>query len=241
MPERFLFPRLRHADAVTEVDALPRLGDPAEPEWSMHHEKQFYAPIGGEPVAPEVLHEIRDAVELAAAAAGEDKTQQSREAAFDLHVGKAIHEVAPLSRTEAAHEEVWSWLTLVLLPDFAVRRFPERHTKRMTGHPRNVFRRVWWRQEVLGGLADPQAAQQLGEDEFVGIFERPTIGRDADLARALVAHLHNRPSEGRSEYTRVLARTVLRDLVHLDLCVLGTSGLKQYVEDVAFEISEVQS
>lgn len=240
MVERLLFPRLSHADALSELEALAELSDDESPGWTTHHENQFYAPIGGEPIEPELLREVRDAVEAAVVAADADEEQRSSEAAYDLHVGMALHETAPLSRTEAAHEEVWSWITLVLLPDFAVQRFPSLHVKRMTGHPRNVFRRVWWRREVLGELSDPRVSEQLGEDEFVGIFERPTVGRDESLARTLVAHLQERTAEGRSEYTRVLARTVLRDLAHLDLSVLDAGGFVRYVEGIAREVDSAQ-
>ena len=40
---------------------------------------------------------------------------------------------------DAAHDETWNFLTLVVFPDVAVQRFPDMHVDRMIGTPRNVL------------------------------------------------------------------------------------------------------
>ena len=121
---------------------------------------------------------------------------------------------------EAASTEVWSWLTLVLMPDIALQRFPDASSSRMNGGPRNVFRKVWWRVEVLGDLADPALPGTLGEDELVGIFERTSLGRNRSVARAIFRRIAAFEDRGRTEYSRALSRTVLRDLAHVSTALL---------------------
>ena len=86
---------------------------------------------------------------------------------------------------DASHPGPWSFVTLVLLPDVASKRFPDLHENRLTGTYRNTFRRCWWRHHVLGDLEFPPGSTPLGEDELVKIFERSKMARDHRLAKAL--------------------------------------------------------
>jgi hypothetical protein len=113
---------------------------------------------------------------------------------------------------DAASDEVWSFLTLVVAPDVAVWRFPGRADDRLLGRPRNVFRRLWWRGQVLGNdFIDERDG--LGEDELVGIMERSTIAANPRLARALahvVVEYGTRVNVARSDLMRDVAKRVLR-------------------------------
>jgi hypothetical protein len=89
---------------------------------------------------------------------------------------------------DAAASGVWSFLSLVVLPDVVIWRYPKRSPDRLLGHPRrNALRRLWWRAHVLGaGPQDPPA--HLGED---AIMERTTLGGDPRVARSLCqAYFH---------------------------------------------------
>lgn len=48
-------------------------------------------------------------------------------ATFDLVLGRALHEHLRIVPADAAHDETWSFLTLVVFPDVAVSRFPDMH------------------------------------------------------------------------------------------------------------------
>jgi hypothetical protein len=88
---------------------------------------------------------------------------------------------------DAAVEGVWSFLTLVLLPEIGIWRFDSRAEERLLGKQRNVLRRDWWRAWALGPDLDaaPEGTVPLGEDEFVQIMERPSLGGDPRVARAI--------------------------------------------------------
>ena len=133
---------------------------------------------------------------------------RSQAAAFDLTLGRALHEHLGIIPADAAHDETWSFLTLVVFPDVAVTRFPDMHVDRLIGTPRNVLRRTWFRQEVLGDLLH-STDRPLGEDELVGLFERSALARNRALIRRLaVAVLAYDGPVARSEWARDLYKRV---------------------------------
>jgi hypothetical protein len=133
---------------------------------------------------------------------------RSQAAAFDLTLGCALHENLKIIPADAAHDETWSFLTLVVFPDVAVIRFPDMHVDRLIGKPRNVLRRAWFRQEVLGDLLH-STDRPLGEDELVGLFERSALARNRALIRRLaVAVLAYDGPLARSEWARELYKRV---------------------------------
>jgi hypothetical protein len=129
-------------------------------------------------------------------------------AAFDLALGRALHEHLQIIPADAAHDETWSFLTLVVFPDVALLRFPDMHVDRLIGTARNVLRRTWFRQEVLGDLLH-STDRPLGEDELVGLFERSALARNHALIRRLaVAVLAYDGPTARSEWARDLYKRV---------------------------------
>lgn len=133
---------------------------------------------------------------------------RSQAAAFDLTLGRSLHEQLKVIPADAAHDETWSFLTLVVFPDVAVIRFPDMHVDRLIGTPRNVLRRTWHRQEVLGDLLR-STDRPLGEDELVGLFERSALARNRALIRRLaVAVLAYEGPSARSEWARELYKRV---------------------------------
>ena len=133
---------------------------------------------------------------------------RAQAATFDLVLGRALHEYLRIVPADAAHDETWSFLTLVVFPDVAVSRFPDMHINRLIGTPRNVLRRTWFRQEVLGDLLH-STDRPLGEDELVGLFERSALARNRALIRRLVvAVLAYDGPIARSEWARELYKGV---------------------------------
>jgi hypothetical protein len=128
-------------------------------------------------------------------------------AAFDLTIGSALHDALQIIPGDAAHDEVWNFLTLVVLPDVAVLRFPDMHPDRMFGTNRNALRRAWLRRDVLGDLTD-RYRRPLGEDEMVGLFERSAMARNRPLIRALGSAVMEYEGPARSEWARELYKRV---------------------------------
>ena len=116
-------------------------------------------------------------------------------AAFEGHGARLLRQSLHMTPHEASHEEVWTYLTCCWLLDVAVWRFGgQASTDRFIGHiNRNTFRRMWWREEILGTEVD---LTRLGEDELVNIMERPTLYADRRLARAVARVFLHMVDEG---------------------------------------------
>jgi len=108
---------------------------------------------------------------------------------FDFEATVALALMPELQSGEALRNDVWACLSLVGAPDVALWRFPAGGTDRLAGGVRNVFQRLWTRGVSLdrgGGAEDRwELVKKLSEDAMVQIFERPSIARDRQLARAL--------------------------------------------------------
>ena len=133
---------------------------------------------------------------------------------FDQTMPTLLHSEMRIVPADAASEGVWSFLTLVLLPDVAFWRFPQAPDYRLIGRPRNVLRRYWWRAQILGGNEEGLPAK-LGEDQHVQIEERrAAIGGNPPLARTLARQALNRsaanPDVGIEPLVRDAAKRVVR-------------------------------
>jgi hypothetical protein len=234
------FPRLRDFDA----DELARqwLERPGSLQPLLQHPDQVYAPIGGPKVTQEHLKQVRDAVCSAVAHAREASNRDPSgsigvtwETRFDVHVGAALHHTLGLSRSEAAARGVWSWITLVLLPDVIANRHPAtKNAAKLTGGPRNMFSATWWPVEVLGKrLVDPTSSMALSVDEIVGLFERPTLARENELAVAYASTVQQFPPRGRMVTTREFAKLVRRAGAHTNWSVAGTETLGSLFAEAA--------
>ncbi|MGY0388916.1 hypothetical protein ACWZJV_18270 [Nocardioides sp. WG-D5] len=136
------------------------------------------------------------------------KLSRSAVSLFDNALGAALHDSLQILPADAAHEGTWSFLSLVVLPDVVVLRFPDMHEDRLVGTGRNALRRPWQRQDLLADLMQG-SSRPLGEDELVGLFERTALVRNRALARRLaVAVMSYSGDEARSEWARRLYKRV---------------------------------
>lgn len=131
------------------------------------------------------LHDVRTAVVGHARAHGFPDGQPR--AGFDETMPGLLLDVLEMAPAEAGEAEVWNFLSLVLLPDVALWRWPNESRnpgyERLIGKPRNVLRRHWWR----GHLITPRLCPLMNEDELVQITERgATLGGDPRVARTVV-------------------------------------------------------
>lgn len=186
------------------------------------------------------LRKLADAVRACAVDSGFPRplgARSARATSFDRQLSRVLLKEMELVPADAAVEDVWSFVSLILLPDIAFWRFPNTDSRvdyeRLLGRPRNVFRRLWWRAYTLG----PDASAALFEDEAVAIMERPTLAGDRRLARAVIEnHLEMAQSDAtipRTELLRQVAKRVRRLSAVLTIPALGDTELLSLVHEVA--------
>lgn len=151
------------------------------------HVRGYFHPNYPHPAPEALLVALRTGVEEVAARHGfPSGLKKGAGSAFDKEAATFLVTEMNILPSDAAVEEVWNFLTLVVLPHVALWRYPNTSQNpeypRLIGRPRNVFRKLWWRAFVLG----PALSEKLGEDETVGIMERPSIGGNRALSRAIV-------------------------------------------------------
>lgn len=244
MTARYIYPRLDDATALSLRSDLQGMkpsegSDVAVPL----HPAQYYAATGGTRVPEKHLQVVRETViestlELLNRASEKPLTRSDLRA-LDRRTGRVLEESMGIIPSDAAHDGVWSFMTLVLLPDVALARFPDLPVPRALGRPRNVLRRVWWRQHVLGDLADPppggahEDVEPLGEDELVQLFERPSLASDARLVRRLATRALEHDAPDRSHFVRRLAKRVLAETAHLDTAVMNDIEIDDLISSCA--------
>ena len=204
---------------------------------SLRHPKAFWPPTGGRAAQETDIRGVVQAVEGAVtewqrtARRGEDGNRD-----FDLVLGRALHENLHISPAAASREGMWNFLTLIVFPEYLYARFPKMPEERAFGTHRNVLRRVWLRQEVLGTVIHRKEGG-LREDEFVQILERTALVRTPALAQAVAREILSRPADGaREAFSRDLAKEVVRRTGPLLLDALSPDDLQKLVRDCAAQL-----
>lgn len=242
----WVWPRLPAGVARTLYEEQV-LQDPAELREAASTEHPLAAPIavGGAPVPVEGISELQSGIRAIADGLGFPEPL-GEITSFDQPAGRLLHERMGIIPADSGSDEVWSFLTLVVLPDVAAWRFPGRTAERILGRPRNTFRRLWWRVETVGvDLIDVPGG--LGEDELVAIMERTTVAADPRSARLLgKAIFESEKVEGvsRTELMRDVAKRYLRTQAVLALEILDDSEigaiLNRHLEDATNALSRPQ-
>lgn len=237
-----LFPRLDRlaVDALLSV----REGDARPPEPILDADsfpfETSYAACGGSPVRHDILIELRTGLtEIAGRCGFPDRGSAADRARFDELSSAFLAQNHELDGGEALRDDVWAFLACVLLPDIVAWRFADRPAERFHGGVRNTFQRLWMRGRILDRGAEAARRWELlgvlTEDALVQITERPSVGNDARLARAL-AEGWLRASErlGRSAMEDAMREAVirlrLRNQVQL-LSELEDQQLEEAVDD----------
>lgn len=194
-----------------------------------------FAATGGSRVAPNDLLSLRKTVEEVARANGFGiPGSRVSHARFDTELGASFAEIPLLSSGEALRDDFWTFVGTSLAPDVVYWRFGAARA-RYLGGVRNTFQRLWLRARALDrGKHDPrrwQLLQALTEDALVQITERPSIGADPVLARAVAeAWLRAQKHHGKGAMEPIMRRAALRvriwneirSLVDLSTDALGT-------------------
>jgi Family of unknown function (DUF6339) len=181
--------------------------------------KQEWHPTIPTRVTPSELSELRSTVLDIARAHGFPQPQpRGGHTLFDRQLATYLWDHMRLVPAEAAAGGVWSFLSLVLLPDVAAWRYPDRHPVRFIGRDvmigtsnRHVFGRLWVRAYVFG----PELLHRLIEDNFEGIFGRPAFGGSARVARAIGATMVRTMDEHQVTNSQELLRDAMKRLLRL--------------------------
>jgi hypothetical protein len=240
LPGALVYPRLpREVGRALMADHADMDAAELRLRGSLSHPAAAPAPTGGRPVEAAEIHRVQQAVRDAADAAGfPQPLRRGREQGFDRPCGAALYRTMGIVPADAAAEDVWTFLTLVVVPEIGPWRFPDRAENRILGRPRNVLRRLWWRAWSFGPDLDytPDGCTALGEDEFVGIMERPSIGGNPRTARALRDSLWRLEKAGlptaRSEVARELTRRFRAFLSHICVDAITDDELIALVDEV---------
>lgn len=220
--------RLRAEREPLSLAELEGLGTVAHPDAAP-------APTGGHPVEDARLRELQGRIRSVARQAGYPETLKGAQT-FDRPCGHELFTTMGIVTADAADEGVWSYMSLVLVPEIGPWRFPDRAEERILGRPRNVLRRLWWRAWALGENLDvaPAGCTPLGEDEFVQIMERPSLGGNQRTARSIRDALWRAEAGSmavaRSELMRQLARRLRAARSHIALDVLTDAQLRELLD-----------
>lgn len=234
-----LYPRLSRSAAR---QLIAQRGDTTLDE--LHHQAALQHPeaepsaTGGHPADARRLAEVQAAIRDVAAHAGYPRPLGGLTQRFDRPCGSVLFERMGIVPADAAEEGVWSFVTLVMVPEIGPWRFPGRAEERLLGRPRNVLRRTWWRAWALGPDLEkaPTGCGPLGEDESVQIMERPSLGGNRRTAQALQAALWRAEQAGigvpRSELMRQLTRRARATKSHIQFDALPDEALNELLDRV---------
>lgn len=188
---------------------------------------------GGDPIAFGKLMEIREeSIVLMSQLDAEPSNKFNTK--FDIAFGRLLFTHFQDSQSELGVPEVWDFLTLVILPDIALRRFSvadKAGQSRITGgQRRHVFQRLWKRWKVFGEKI--VLTGKLTEDDYQALLERQFFLERPEVAQVVALAIIDSPLTGdaRRSQTRLLLRQLMQlsgvvvfdplDLPHLNNMVL---------------------
>ncbi|WP_018295833.1 DUF6339 family protein [Corynebacterium lubricantis] len=209
---------------------------------STHNQMAYPPPVAAKIPTTAQLQNLRNGIIDIASGYGfpvRKSIKSSTMSDFDVELGNFLLAELYITPAEAGVEEVWSFLSLVLVPDVVAWRFPNKSKnpefERWIGRPRNVLRKAWWRAYVLG----PALNTKIGEDEGVNIMERPTFGMNPLLARIIVEIHISKSNEFEFAKSEVLRRVMVqlgKFVSFVDLDCLPEEQLRTLVEE-AYDIA----
>ena len=239
-----LFPRLKDAGVARCLEDLERSSAVGEQVMPVERRLEEYtpwiwlAPSGGSPDA-KLVKSLRDeAVEIAIRHGYPDKVSDIEKSAFDVEAAKWLATDLQLVSPELLRDDVWAFISSVLLQEVVVWRYSVGQRARFFGGVRNTFQRLWMRGRTLdlgetAGEGRWRLLEGLSEDAMVQIFERASLASDARLARAIATGWLDMADEiGRGRMEPVMRRATkllrLRNQIR-DLGRLPIETLRQEI------------
>lgn len=239
-----LIPRLdtgTAAELIRSIESKLREGNPPESVVQFWHSAAYPNPLGGEAANETDMRRWRNLV--AAQMVGLPTGTPESNARHGMVLGRAIAEAINPLPSDAAHDGVWSFLSLVVFPDIVWARWPagrehgselprDRWIGRPMGRDRNYLKQSWRRWTLLGERLEGNGAPLL-EDELVNLLERSALARNArlvQLAAEQVAAWPPAEQGGRMMHVRRLMRELRRQTGGYLLDVLEDEEMRQIVK-----------
>lgn len=263
----YLYPRLDQFAASIELESQ-MLHTPVDllDRGNISHANAAPSATGGIPVPADLLLELQRLLrEVAKDFNFPEPLNMARQQEFDRICGTLLFQKMRIVTGDAAEEGVWSFLSLVVVPEIAPWRFPSRHPNRLLGKSRNTFRRLWWRAWSLGPdlTEPPQGTFALNEDDYFQIMERTKLSGDRRTAQAIKQHMWTFDLQATADEKQSTRNHVLREVIkrlraaksHIAFHALSDDQLASLIDECthasrialgiavhnAFEVSEVGS
>ncbi|MFD0637002.1 DUF6339 family protein [Catenulispora yoronensis] len=190
----FLYPRLLAGEAKPIFASYDGLSvEDLRDRARTGHPSAVYVATGGDRVSEARLKEIGLSVEGLAREAGfPTGTTRADNAEFDIALARLLHVEMGLAPAEASSRDLWTFLSMVLLPHVAYWRYPKPTGDRVLGSDltRHVFGRLWWRAQLVHSPeeTDPYSALRiLGEGDFDQIYgRRAALGGSPHMVKAIL-------------------------------------------------------
>uniref|UniRef100_UPI0035B1B0C0 hypothetical protein n=1 Tax=Paenirhodobacter enshiensis TaxID=1105367 RepID=UPI0035B1B0C0 len=240
-----LVPRLNDVGVTRCMEDLDRLEEREAERMDVGRRLTEYepwiwcAPSGGS-LSDELVREIHARVlDIAARHGYPRKASDACKVAFDVDVAKWFAENSAMGSPEFLRDDIWSFLSCVMLQEVVIWRYSARQRPRLAGGVRNTFQRLWMRGRTLDlgvsvGEGRWRLLEGLSEDAMVQIFERASIASDAVMSRAIATgwlDCAGRIGRGRMEdvMRRAMKLLRLRNQI-VDLSYLPPEDLAMEVE-----------
>ena len=184
---------------------------------SLEHRDAIYTQTGGVNIDEASLKTMAEEIrEIAKECGYPDKKDQKMQSRFDARAGAWLYNNMNITYGEAIRKDVWSFITLVMLPDISKWRYPGFVKERLLGGVRNVFQRLWFRAYMfdLGGKEATRwkLLEILTEDAMVAIIERPSISANKILAKNIGLSWIRTSNEIGREKMEAVNRTAMKYL-----------------------------
>lgn len=244
-----LLPRLHGpaAEALLELNLKRGFDSGAHFDPTDLPEAVRYAATGGSQVSPAQLKELRDRFLQVARSSGFGNAGiRHSHAKFDTEMAASLAEDPLFETGEALRDDVWTFVGVTLAPDIVHWRFGVARA-RYLGGVRNTFQRLWMRGRALdrgaGHRERWQLLRELTEDALVQITERPSLGGDPALSRAIAeAWVRASLIHGRGAMEPIMRRAALRVRIWNEIRSLADVPSQELVGllDDAFEMPTKQ-
>jgi hypothetical protein len=157
---------------------------------------------------------------------------------FDRDLGAFLLDNLQMTPYEASQKQVWSFISLYVIPEVGLWRFPKLTKDRFIGNPlRNSIGRTWWRAYILGpdlGAAKHDA-EPLGENELYPLIEKTTIGLNQNLAQLVADAIYRKQkkSTNRDKFVEEFTKDILRILPSVQLNIDDEDFTSAFLDDMA--------
>lgn len=213
----YLYPRLpQHIAQQIAEKIITKSPAELKDVWRTTYEMVTFAPTGGNRINSKSLELLRaDILILAQHYGYPNPTTKNGARNFDVECGILLYEKMKLHSSEASHNEVWSFLACILLPDVVRWRFDDSSdvmhlVGRERGMRRHAFGRLWWRAYLAHNskLEKPYGLLRLlNEDDFVQVTERSSIAVRPALFRAFCLSF----ARAAKTYDKLARRDLIRE------------------------------